>query len=98
MIGKVTVTARNPPCARCGGMAGYHSDSCPDVRPKRLNDPQRGDMWAFTSNYGEIVRHVKSVTRNGTVSYLNNGHFTQCSMATWRRWARGAELQSREKW
>ena len=41
----------------------------------RLNDPQRGDMWCFTSNYGQIVRHVKSVVRNGTVSYTNNGRF-----------------------
>ncbi len=97
MIGKIAITTKNPPCNRCGGMAGYHSKDCP-TRPKRLNDPQRGDMWTFASNYGQIVRHVKSVTSNGTVSYTNNGRFTQCSMATWRRWARGAELNSREKW
>lgn len=61
-------------------------------------DPKRGDMWIFTSNYGHIVRHVKSVTINGTVSYTNNGRLIQCSMKTWREWARGAELESREDW
>ena len=69
-----------------------------EAKALRLNDPKCGDMWIFTSNYGEIVRHVKSVVRNGTVSYTNNGRFYQCSMATWRRWARGAELEFREKW
>ena len=30
-----------------------------EAKALRLNDPRRGDMWVFTSNYGEIVRHVK---------------------------------------
>ncbi len=28
MIGKVTVTTKNPPCPRCGRMAGQHSKDC----------------------------------------------------------------------
>lgn len=39
MIGKVTVTTKNPPCRDCGGMAGYHSPRCPRKRAKSRNEP-----------------------------------------------------------
>ncbi|MEZ0208854.1 MAG: hypothetical protein ACAH17_01600 [Candidatus Paceibacterota bacterium] len=61
--------------------------------------PQRGDEWALTVNHGTIYRWVKSVTRDGTVSYSDGlGRFMQCSWPTWRRWARSAEVTARDSW
>lgn len=60
---------------------------------------KKGDWWEFTTNTGIMTRHVKSVTRDGTVSYINSeGKFCQCSMATFRRWTKGAEVTFREDW
>lgn len=58
---------------------------------------RRGDWRQFTSNNGNIDRHVRSVA-SGVVSYLGNGHFRQCSIASFRRWTRGAALKSAENW
>jgi len=57
----------------------------------------RDDVWEFLTNTGYLTRHIRSVTRNGTVSYINSdGQFCQCSLATFRRWAKGARLQFRQ--
>lgn len=55
---------------------------------------QRGDVWEFTTNRGVIARHVRSIASD-VVSYLCNGRFRQCSLATFRSWTRGAELTFR---
>lgn len=55
---------------------------------------RRDDIWCFTTNNGHIHRHVRSVAC-GVVSYLCNGVFRQCSLSTFRKWAKGAELEYR---
>lgn len=58
---------------------------------------RRGDVWEFTTNNGILVRQVKSVTCE-VVSYVRNGVFCRCSLATFKHWAKGAELTSAEDW
>lgn len=58
-------------------------------------EPKRDDIWEFTTNNGVIARHVKSVA-SGVVSYICNGYFKQCSLATFKAWNRSAELTFRK--
>ena len=58
---------------------------------------RRGDWWVFTTNYGCITRKVRSVSC-GVVSYIGHAGFQQCLLSTFRRWARGASLESAEDW
>lgn len=37
MIGKVKVTTPNPPCPKCGGMAGHYSKTCFTNAPPELD-------------------------------------------------------------
>lgn len=67
------------------------------MRKRRRIPLQRGDLWELTTNNGRIQRHINSVAC-GVVSYLNNGHFYQCSFSTFRRWAWAAELLSSDNW
>lgn len=58
-----------------------------------------GDQWEFQSNFGYLGRQIRSISRNGTVSYINSaGYFRQCSMATFKRWCFGAALTSATNW
>ena len=65
-----------------------------------MNKPltvRRGDVWAFTGNYGTIERDVKSVA-GGVVSYVCAGKFRQCSLVTFARWTKGAQLTFATDW
>ena len=64
---------------------------------KKVLPIRRGDVWQFTTNNGVIVRDGRSVA-SGVVSYLCNGRLMRCSVACFRRWAKGAELGSAENW
>jgi len=59
---------------------------------------RRGDWWVFTTNNGNISRTVRSVSSAGVVSYEGHAGFKQCLLSTFRRWARGASLESAEDW
>lgn len=54
---------------------------------------KRGQIWENITNNGAIVRHVKSVSSCGVVSYTCNGCFRQCLLKTFVRWARAASLE-----
>jgi hypothetical protein len=65
------------------------------MRPEKI---QPGDVWTLTLNNDVVVRHVRSVTHDGVVTYDINGKLFQCRLITFRQWARDAELTSREGW
>lgn len=67
------------------------------MRKRHHIQVKRGDIWEFRTNNGVIERHVRSVA-SGVVSYLSNGRFKQCSLTTFKRWARGAGISFAEDW
>lgn len=69
-------------------------------RPRRVHKNvivRRGDTWHLDTNYGTLIRHVRSVAM-GVVSYLNNGRLYRCQLNAFREWCYGAELVAAEDW
>lgn len=57
-----------------------------------------GDRWENTVNNGVIPRTIVALDKEG-VGYRNaSGHYRECSIARFRRWARSAELEFAHDW
>ncbi|MDV6347521.1 hypothetical protein R2083_08335 [Nitrosomonas sp. Is35] len=58
-------------------------------------DIQVGDRWEFSTNIGVIPRTVTAVGSK-RIAYLNaHGNKCDCSIQTFMRWVKGAELSFR---
>nr|BDD46284.1 hypothetical protein 5 [Gammaproteobacteria bacterium] len=58
-------------------------------------DIKEDDYWVFTTNQGNIPRLV-TLVGSKYVSYRNAaGHERVCLISTFKRWAKGAELEYR---
>lgn len=68
------------------------------MRKRKHIEIRRGDIWEFQSNNGIISRHVRSIACE-VVSYIRgDGKFEQCSLATFKKWARFGSLSSADDW
>jgi hypothetical protein len=58
-----------------------------------------GDEWAFLTNNGRLIRKVAAI-EDGTVYYRGFGDRAghECSVKTFQRWLRGAELEFATDW
>lgn len=58
-----------------------------------------GDEWAFLTNSGYLTRRVTAI-EDGKVFYRGPGEIRdrECSIATFRRWAKGAGLDFATDW
>lgn len=66
------------------------------IRRRFKFDVRDGDLWEFQSNNGFIPRTVTFVG-DGRVEYINaSGNRCDCSVPTFRRWCRGADLAWRD--
>lgn len=62
-------------------------------------DIREGDVWGFCTNTGTILRTIKSVgsKRIGYEEFFS-GRFRVCLKSTFRRWWKGASLESATDW
>jgi hypothetical protein len=76
-------------------LPSFHLPGKPKRAPKVI---KRGDVWDLLTNNGMLRRHVRSVAC-GVVYYVNpEGYLMQCSIATFRAWAKAAWLASADDW
>lgn len=58
-------------------------------------DIREGDYWVFTTNIGNIPREITLIGTQD-MAYINaSGEERVCKISTFKRWARGAELEYR---
>lgn len=82
MIGKVTVTTKNPPCARCGGMAGHHSKDCAGHKLDLSAGP-----FKAPSRKLPVAKRDDSFAQNEARNTSIEEMIADLEAAGWKRWS-----------